>query len=85
MYAAMFVADSTGSSAASRLAGEIRNIVTAQCDINATAGSGVIGGADRELAVQTLTAEYIPVVDQPLSDAVESAALNAAIIQDYTS
>lgn len=72
-------ADSQGTSVVFRLRQEIRNIVMAQADIHAAAGSGVISFTDREEAVVSLTTEYAPKTDRPMSQRAGVALLEQAI------
>lgn len=81
-WSRLYAADTTGTSAASRLRAAIRGIVNGQADTYGAVGSGVVGLAERETAYATLIGEYVPVVARPTSNANELAALQSAIDED---
>jgi hypothetical protein len=67
-------------SPAYNLALAIRVTVGAQAD-----ASGALGALDRESAVSTLTAEYLPAGERPPSQAEEAAATEALLLEDQLS
>jgi len=69
-----------GQSPAYRLHAAVRGAVTAQAAI-----TGGISETERETAIRTLAAEYIPNIKRPLRDAEEQAALTSLLLQEQLS
>lgn len=67
-----------GQSPAYRLRAEIRAIVT-------SLGEATVTPLDREAAIQTLSAEYVPTVRRPRNAVQEQAALQQLLIEDMLS
>lgn len=79
-YGRAYGATTSTPSPAYNLARAIRETVNAQADSN-----GTLGLLDRESAVTTLTAEFVPNVTRPESEDTETAELEAFLREDQLS
>lgn len=81
----LYGTDATSTSVASRYRKAIRDMVNAEADKYATAGSGTVSPLERESAIRTLVTEFVPAVSKPKSSADELAALDRAISEEQLS